>query len=135
MQPENARNNNVELKLDRSKLGLPEFRKLWSQINAKSVYVVEFDQDELIRKAISALNRNFVSRGYFKVETGTMTDIQSREQLQQGTAFVKEVDEVYKAKLSPNAAVNMIWWGKWFRNWTYQASGGEHFKRNRKSCI
>jgi type III restriction enzyme len=113
MQPENARNNNVELKLDRSKLGLPVFRKLWSQINAKSVYVVEFDQDELIRKAISALNRELrVSRIFFKVETGTMTDIQSREQLQQGTAFVKEVDEVYKAKLSPNAAVKYDLVGK-----------------------
>ncbi|HCX71256.1 MAG TPA: restriction endonuclease subunit R, partial [Firmicutes bacterium] len=58
LQPENARKNNIELRLDKSKLGLPEFRKLWANINAKSVYVVEFDQDELIQKAISALNRD-----------------------------------------------------------------------------
>jgi len=32
LQPENARKNNVELKLDQSKLGLPEFRKLWEAI-------------------------------------------------------------------------------------------------------
>jgi type III restriction enzyme len=71
MQPENARKNNVELKLDKSKLGLPEFQKLWANINAKSVYVVDFDQDELIKKAISALNRELrVSKIFFKVEAG-----------------------------------------------------------------
>jgi len=113
MQPENARKNNVELKLDRSKLGLPEFQKLWSQINSKSVYVVEFDQDELIQKAISALNRELrVYKIFFKVETGTMTDIQSREQLQQGTAFMKEENEVYKAEISASSAVKYDLVGK-----------------------
>lgn len=113
MQPENARKNNVELKLDKSKLRLPEFQKLWSNINAKSVYVVEFDQDELIQKAISALNRELrVAKIFFKVETGMMTDIQSREQLQQGTAFVKEKNEVYKAQLGSNTAVKYDLVGK-----------------------
>ncbi|RJX21548.1 MAG: restriction endonuclease subunit R [Desulforudis sp.] len=113
MQPENARKNNVELKLDKSRLGLPEFQKLWSQINAKSVYVVEFDQEELIQKAISALNRELrVSKIFFKVESGTMRDIQSREQLQQGTAFVKEENEVYKAEISSSAAVKYDLVGK-----------------------
>jgi type III restriction enzyme len=113
MQPENARKNNVELKLDKSKLGLPEFQKLWANINAKSVYVVEFDQDELIQKAISALNRELrVSKIFFKVETGSMTDIQSREQLQQGSAFVKEENEVYKAEISASSAVKYDLVGK-----------------------
>ncbi len=113
MQPENARKNNVELKLDKSKLGLPEFQKLWANINAKSVYVVEFDQDELIQKAISALNRELrVSKIFFKVETGSMTDIQSREQLQQGSAFLKEENEVYKAEISASSAVKYDLVGK-----------------------
>jgi len=113
MQPENARKNNVELKLDKTKLGLPEFQKLWSNINAKSVYVVEFDQDELINKSITALNRDLrISKIFFKVETGTMTDIQSREQLQQGAAFVKEENEVYKAELSSSNAVKYDLVGK-----------------------
>lgn len=113
MQPENARKNNVELKLDNAKLGLPEFQQLWSNINAKSVYVVEFDQDELIKKSIAALNRDLrVSKIFFKVETGTMTDIQSREQLQQGAAFVKEENEVYKAELSSSTAVKYDLVGK-----------------------
>lgn len=113
MQPENARKYNVELKLDDAKLGLPEFQKLWANINAKSVYVVEFDQDELINKSIAALNRDLrVSKIFFKVETGTMADIQSREQLQQGTAFVKEENEVYKAELSSSTAVKYDLVGK-----------------------
>lgn len=113
MQPENARKNNVELKLDKSKLGLPEFRKLWSLINAKSVYVVEFDQEELIHKAISALNHELrVSRIYFKVEGGMMNDIESREQLQRGEAFIKKEHEVHQALISASAAVKFDLVGK-----------------------
>lgn len=113
MQPENARKNNVELKLDKSKLGLPEFQKLWDQINAKSVYVVEFDQEELIQKAIAALNRELrVSKILCKVETGTMTDIRSREQLRAGAAFVKEEHEVFKAEITSSAAVKYDLVGK-----------------------
>ncbi len=113
MQPENARKNNVELKLDKSKLGLPEFQRLWANINAKSVYVVEFDQDELINKSIAALNRDLrVSKIFFKVETGTMTDIESREQLQQGAAFVKEENEIYKAELAASTSVKYDLVGK-----------------------
>ncbi len=113
MQPENARKNNVELKLDKSKLGLPEFQKLWGNINAKSVYVVEFDQDELINKAIEALNRHLrISKIFFKVESGAMTDIQSREQLQEGTAFFKEESSVYKTATASNAAVKYDLVGK-----------------------
>lgn len=113
MQPENARKNNVELKLDKSKLGLPEFQKLWANINAKSVYVVEFDQDELIEKAISALNHELrVSKIFIKVENGAMTDIQSREQLQQGAAFMKEENYVYKAEIFSSTAVKYDLVGK-----------------------
>ena len=56
MKPENARSNNVELQVDEDKLAMPEFKALWSRINSKSVYVVDFDTDELIRKAISSLD-------------------------------------------------------------------------------
>lgn len=48
MQPENARSNNVELQVDEDKLAMPEFKALWSKINAKSVYIVDFDTEEPI---------------------------------------------------------------------------------------
>lgn len=91
MQPENARSNNVELEVDESKLAMPEFKALWAKINSKSVYVVDFDTDELIRKSIDSLDRKLrVSKIYFKVETGAMEQIKSKEELVSGASFVKE---------------------------------------------
>ena len=54
MLPENARSNNVELKIDPDKLAMPEFKALWNKISPKSVYVVDFDTDELIQVAFNA---------------------------------------------------------------------------------
>ena len=94
MQPENARSNNVELTVDESKLAMPEFKALWSKINSKTVYVVDFDTDELVRKAIDSLDRKLrVSKIYFKVESGVMEKIKSKADLLSGTSFVKEEAE------------------------------------------
>lgn len=91
MQPENARSNNVELEVDESKLAMPEFKALWEKINSKSVYIVDFDTDELVRKSIDSLDRKLrVSKIYFKVETGAMEQIKSKEELVSGASFVKE---------------------------------------------
>lgn len=96
MQPENARSNNVELKVDKEKLAMPEFKALWNKINSKSVYVVDFDTDELIRKSINSLDRKLrVPKIYFKVETGTMERIKSKEDLLSGTSFVREESSNY----------------------------------------
>ena len=96
MQPENARDKNVELQVDPEKLAMPEFKALWQRISPKSVYVVDFDTEELVEKAISSLNRNLrVSKIFFKVELGTMNEIQSKEALLEGTSFVKEKSGTY----------------------------------------
>ena len=76
MQPENARDKNVELQVDPDKLAMPEFKALWKRISPKSVYVVDFDTNELVDKAIASINRNLhVPKIYFKVETGAMDEI------------------------------------------------------------
>lgn len=73
MQPENARDKNVELQVDPDKLAMPEFKALWERISPKSVYVVDFDTDELVNKAIASLNQKLtVPKICFKVETGAM---------------------------------------------------------------
>lgn len=96
MQPENARSNNVELEVDESKLAMPEFKALWAKINSKSVYVVDFDTDELVRKSIDSLDRKLrVSKIYFKVEIGAMEQIKSKEELVSGASFVKEESASY----------------------------------------
>lgn len=91
MQPENARSNNVELHVDEEKLNSKEFKALWSKINAKSVYVVDFDTEELVKNSITVLNAKLrVPKIYFKVESGSMNEIKSKEQLKSGFAFVKD---------------------------------------------
>ena len=96
MMPENARSNNVELHVDENKLAMPEFKALWAKINAKSTYVVDFDTEELIRKAIQSLDCKLrVSKIVFKVETGTMETIESKEELVSGASFVKEESASY----------------------------------------
>ena len=96
MQPENARDKNVELQVDPDKLAMPEFKALWKRISPKSVYVVDFDTDELVDKAIVSINRNLrVPKIYFKVETGAMDEIKSRDSLLDGSAFSKSKSSTY----------------------------------------
>lgn len=89
-KPENARKNNVTLTFDEERFKKAEFQALWSKINTKSVYVVDFNADELIKNAITALDDKLrVSKIYFKVETGEMASIQSKDALRAGEAFQK----------------------------------------------
>lgn len=113
MQPENARSNNVELEVDESKLAMPEFKALWNKINSKSVYVVDFDTDELIRKSIDSLDRKLrVSKIYFKVETGAMEQIKSKEELVSGASFVKEESASYGNTIAASSNVKYDLIGK-----------------------
>lgn len=112
-QPENARANNVELRLDNDKLNRKEFQELWKRINIKSAYVVDFDTDELIEKCISALDRDLhVSSIFFKVETGSMAGIESKEQLKEGAAFKKDTKSQERTSVSANESVKYDLVGK-----------------------
>lgn len=113
MQPENARSNNVELQVDDEKLNSKEFKALWSKINAKSVYVVDFDTDELIEKSIASLDSKLrVAKIYFRVETGVMDSIKSKEELIAGTSFVKEESGSYGVSVAANSNVKYDLIGK-----------------------
>ena len=113
MQPENARSSNVELHADEDKMAMPEFKALWSKINARSVYVVDFDTDELVRNAISALDLKLrVSKIYFSVESGTMDSIRSREELYAGASFTRVASSGYKAAVTANPGVRYDLVGK-----------------------
>ena len=113
MQPENARSNNVELQVDEDKLAMPEFKALWSKINSKSVYVVDFDTDELIRKSIDSLDDKLrVSKIYFRVESGAMDIIKSKEELVAGASFAKEESAGYGVPITANSNVKYDLIGK-----------------------
>ncbi|MCC2775460.1 DEAD/DEAH box helicase family protein [Blautia sp. DFI.4.84] len=115
MQPENARSNNVELHVDEEKIAMPEFKALWSKINAKSVYIVDFDTDELVQKAIASLDAKLrVAKIFFKVESGVMEEIKSKEALESGAAFIKETSASYgtQTRISVNSSVKYDLVGK-----------------------
>ena len=115
MKPENARSNNVELQVAPEKLAMPEFKALWSRINSKSVYVVDFDTQELIQKAIQSLDKNLrVSKIYFKVESGSMEEVKSKESLLEGSSFSKKKSEMYSQdkQVRANSAVKYDLVGK-----------------------
>ena len=99
MKPENARSNNVELEVDEEKLNSQEFKALWAKKSPKSVYIVDFDTDELVRKSIDSLNRKLmVSKIYFKVESGSMNEIESKDALLSGEAFKRETTASHNAE-------------------------------------
>ena len=91
LNPEDTRKQNVDVSFDRNKWALPEFQALWSKINGKTIYRVDFDSDELIAKSVAALNERLrVSKIYFRVIKGELDEIRSKDALTDGTAFKKK---------------------------------------------
>ncbi len=79
--PENKLNDNFAKK---------EFQELWKRINHKYAYTVDFDSEELIEKAVSAINKELmvtqlsyvVTRGEQKDDT-TLDDMKTGSMMQQ----------------------------------------------------
>ena len=75
----NLRNANFDKK---------EFQELWSRINRKAVYRVEFDSPELVRKCISALDSKLrVTQLQYTVHKGIQQTGLTDEQLRAGEGF------------------------------------------------
>ncbi len=110
MRVGNAKSDNVELHLKKDTYAMPEFQELWKRINAKSTYVVHFDTNELVKKAISALDERLrVAKIYVKVESGRLGTIQSKDQLLRGEAFLRETaKEEYGAPIRSRLKYDLI---------------------------
>ncbi len=109
------RKANVEARFDEEKFSMTQFKELWKRINQKTVYVVDFDTDELIANAVDALNTKLhVSKIFFMVEHGSMKQISSKEELQAGESFRKEQTGVYDSstKIAVNSSVKYDLIGK-----------------------
>lgn len=66
---------------------------------------MDFDTDELVQKSIRSLNRNLnVSKIYFKVESGEMTEIKSKDSLLDGSAFAKADQHQYDPQTKIHAS-------------------------------
>lgn len=87
-KPDDANDPKPSLELDKDKLNKKEFKELWSRINSKSAYVVNFETDELVEKAIASINKSLnITQLFTIVESGSMNSIESKQQLQDGGAF------------------------------------------------
>lgn len=79
---ENALNDNFYKK---------EFQTLWGYINHQYAYTVDFDSDELIRKAILHINdKLFVTRLQYTVTTGRQTKDLDENAIDRGDSFSGE---------------------------------------------
>ena len=67
-----------------------EFQELWSRINRKAVYRVEFDSDELVKKSVQALQELRVTPLQFKIMIGVQKDAVTEKQMQDGEGFLAE---------------------------------------------
>ncbi|MBB3171020.1 restriction endonuclease [Parvibacter caecicola] len=65
-----------------------EFQELWKRINKKHAYTVSFDDEELIRKAVTAIDANLqVSELSYTITTGTQKETAKREDIEDRTHF------------------------------------------------
>ena len=88
IMPEDARKNDVEVKINQETLTKKEFQALWKKINVKSIYAVDFEGQELVEKSVRALNKDLrVSKIVVNITTGTMKAIKSKQDLFDETAF------------------------------------------------
>ena len=65
-----------------------EFRELWSRINRKCVYGVDFDSNELIRNAVESINAHLhVTPLQYVVQSGEQASEVTDVQVRSGQAF------------------------------------------------
>ena len=65
-----------------------EFQKLWAEINHKYAYTVEFDSEELIQKAVAAIDKDlYVSPLTYTVSTGEQKSEIDADEIKNGVSF------------------------------------------------
>ncbi|WP_410653646.1 type III restriction-modification system endonuclease [Amycolatopsis sp. cmx-4-54] len=83
-----------------------EFQELWSRINHKSVYQVEFDSAELIKNCIHTLDKSLnVTVMQYLVEAGKQVVGLEVEQLEAGTGFKVSETKVEHSAVSAGSTV------------------------------
>ena len=101
---ENALNDNFYKK---------EFQTLWGYINHKYAYTVEFDSEELIRKAIAHIDdKMFVARLQYTVTTGEQEKDWNTEKINSGATFVAEKSQTYTLDRAESSQVRYDLVGK-----------------------
>ncbi|WP_284285169.1 restriction endonuclease subunit R [Arsenicicoccus piscis] len=83
-----------------------EFQELWSRINHKAVYQVEFDSEELIKNCIRTLDKSLnVTVMQYLVEAGKQVVGLEVQQLEAGTGFKVSETKVEHSAVSAGSTV------------------------------
>ena len=83
------------------------------RINIKTAYAVNFETEELVQKAIHKLDAHLhVSKFFYKVQTGVMNQIKSKETLTKGEAFKEKDSRMVEVDMSFNNTVKYDLIGK-----------------------
>ncbi|MBX3265483.1 MAG: DEAD/DEAH box helicase family protein [Acidobacteria bacterium] len=90
-----------------------EFKELWSRINKKAAYTVDFDSAELIDKAIKYLDRELrVTQLQYVVQRGHQADSTTVEDLHSGDGFTLQETATLSEKVSVHSDVKYDLIGK-----------------------
>jgi type III restriction enzyme len=95
-----------KIPLNEANFGRKEFQILWGRINHKAVYEVAFDSSELIRKAISHMDKHLnVASMQYVVQAGEQRDELEAENLSKGTGFAVSSTETVTEALTAGSQV------------------------------
>ncbi len=76
-----------------------EFQDLWKKIKIKTVYDVDFETEELIKKSIEAIDRNLeVRQVSVRITEGSQNEALSEEELKSGEALKKTSQQIQKTE-------------------------------------
>ena len=90
-----------------------EFKALWDRINRKAAYSVDFDSDELVRKAIAELDAHLrVTPLQYTIQRGEQADQATFDGIKDGEAFVLKATETETNTHSIHSAVKYDLIGK-----------------------
>ncbi len=102
--PDNVLNDNFWKK---------EFQILWNYINHKYAYRVEFDSEELIKKAVEHINdKMYVARLQYTVTRGTQKENLSNDELKSGEGFSAEKSRTFTLERGESSSVKYDLIGK-----------------------
>jgi len=92
--------------LNEANFNKQEFQELWKRINTKAVYQVDFDSEELIERAVLAIDQNLrVQPIRYIIEGGEQNDGMTSDQLEEGTGFTQGSKTSYSDEKSINSKV------------------------------
>lgn len=95
-----------KIPLNEANFARQEFQALWSRINHKAVYQVEFDSEELIRKSIEHLDKNLnVATMQYVVQSGQQREQLEADDLTGGSGFTISTTQTHTETVTAGSQV------------------------------